>query len=158
VMRPSRKGARALALAAALAALSACSTLSDTTTALDYEPADGVAAQVGDVLARNLVVVGDEGSEGLVSGALVNTGASDQTVTIQTKGSPQPVQISLSPGQLITLGSGTDQRSVVVGSLTQAPGTIVPVTLSSPSGGEVTANVPVVAPRFEYATVTPTAN
>jgi hypothetical protein len=158
VMRPSRKGARALALAAALAALSACSTLSDTTTALDYEPADGVAAQVGDVLARNLVVVGDEGSEGLVSGALVNTGASDQTVTIQTKGSPQPVQISLSPGQLITLGSGTDQRSVVVGSLTQAPGTIVPVPLSSPSGGEVTANVPVVAPRFEYATVTPTAN
>lgn len=158
MMRPSRKGARALALAAALAALSACSTLSDTTTELDYEPADGVAAQVGDVLARNLVVVGDKGSEGLVSGALVNTGASDQTVTIETKGSPQPVQISLSPGQLITLGSGTDQRSVVVGSLTQAPGTMVKVTLSSPTGGEVTANVPVLAPRYEYATVTPTAN
>jgi hypothetical protein len=157
-MRPSRQGARALALAAVVAALPACGYCSDTTTELDYEPADGVSAQVGDVLARNLVVVGDKGSEGLVSGALVNTGTSDQTVTIETKGSPQPVQISLSPGQLVTLGSGTDQKSVVVGNLSQAPGSLMPVTLSSPAGGDVVTNVPVLAPRFEYSTVTPTAN
>ncbi len=158
MIRPSRKGVRALALVAAVAALPACGYFSDTTTELDYNAADGVTARVGDVVARNLVVVGDKGSEGLVSGALVNNGSSDATVTIETTGQPQPVQLTVSPGQLITLGSGPDQRSVVVGNLSQPAGSLLKVTLSSPAGGEVVTSVPVVAPRFEYSTVTPTAN
>ncbi len=84
MMRLRRQGARALALAAAVSALSACGYFSQTTTELDYNPSDGVSASVGAVGARNLLVVGDKGSEGLVSGALVNTGTSDATVTITT--------------------------------------------------------------------------
>ncbi|MGN6302042.1 MAG: hypothetical protein ACTHN8_13250 [Angustibacter sp.] len=158
MMRLRRQGARALALAAAVSALSACGYFSQTTTELNYNPSDGVSASVGDVGARNLLVVGDKGSEGLVSGALVNTGSSDATVTITAPGSPQPVQISVSPGQLVSLGSGTDQRSVVVGNLKQPAGSLVKITLSSPQGGEVSVDVPVVAPQNEYSTVTPTAN
>lgn len=158
MMRPRRQGVRALALAAAVSALSACGTFSQTTTALDYNPSDGVSATVGDVGARNLLVVGDKGREGLVSGALVNTGPNDATVTITAPGSPQPVQVSVPPGQAVSLGSGTDQRSVVVGDLKQPAGSMVKLTLSSPQGGQVAVDVPVLAPTGEYATVTPTAN
>ena len=158
MMRPSRRGVRALALAAAVAVLPACGTFSQTTTELDYNPSDGVSAHVGDVLARNLLVVGDKGSEGLVSGALVNNGTSDSTVTIQTQGAPQPVQVVVPPGEVVLLGSGPDQRSVVVGTMKQPAGSLIKVTLSSPTGGEVTTNVPVLAPTMEYSTVTPTAN
>jgi hypothetical protein len=157
-MRLRRQGARALALAAAVSALSACGYFSQTTTELDYNPSDGVSASIGDVGARNLLVVGNKGSEGLVSGALINNGTTDTTVTISAEGSPQPVQISVAPGQLISLGSGPDQRSVVVGDLKQAAGSVLKLTLSSPQGGEVPVTVPVLAPQFEYATVTPTAN
>ena len=156
--RPSLRGVRALALAAAVAALPACGYFSQTTTELNYNPSDGVSAQVGDVVARNLLVVGDQGSEGLVSGALANNGSTDAQVTISTKGSPQPVQVTVPPGQVVLLGSGQDQRSVVVGKLAKGPGSLLEVTLSSPSGGDVVTNVPVLAPQFEYSTVTPTAN
>lgn len=158
MMRLRRKGVRALALAAAVSALSSCAYFSQTTTELNYNPSDGVSASVGDVGARNLLVVGDKGSEGLVSGALVNTGSSDVTVTITAAGSPQPVQIPVSPGQAVLLGSGADQRSVVVGNLKQPAGALMKITLSSPQGGETSVNVPVVAPQGEYSTVTPTAN
>lgn len=158
MMRLRRQGVRALALAAAVSALSACGYFSQTTTELDYNPSDGVSASVGSVGARNLLVVGAEGGEGLVSGALVNTGTADATVTISAPGSPQPVQISVAPGQLVSLGSGPDQRSVVVGNLKQPAGSLLKLTLSSPQGGDVNVTVPVVAATNEYATVTPTAN
>ncbi|HEX3005496.1 MAG TPA: hypothetical protein VHO27_14875 [Angustibacter sp.] len=141
-----------------MSALSACGYFSQTTTELNYNPSDGVSASVGDVGARNLLVVGTQGSEGLVSGALVNNGTSDATVTISTPDSPQPVQISVPPNQIVLLGSGSDQRSVVVGNLKQPAGALTKITLSSPQGGEVSVDVPVVAPQGEYATVTPPAN
>ncbi|GAB3589509.1 hypothetical protein GCM10027446_02130 [Angustibacter peucedani] len=157
-MRPSRRGLAALALAAPLPLLGACAYLSPSSTETDYDAANGVTATVGDVLARDLVVVGDKGGEGLVSGALVNTGKADAAVTIETKGQPQPVKVTVPPGGLVRLGSGTDDTSVVVGDLAQGAGSLLEVTLSSPSGGSVVTSVPVVLPRFEYATVTPTAN
>lgn len=157
MMRPSRKGLTVLVLAAAVSALPACGALSQTTTTLNYDAADGVSAQLGDVQAKNLVVVGDKGADGLLSGALVNTGQSDVAVTIATKGLTQSTQITVPPGQLVTLGSGSNEKSVVVSNVA-APGSLVQVTLSTPSGGQVQTQVPVVLPRFDYATVTPTAD
>lgn len=156
--RPRRHAAAALALTAALPVLAGCGIWSPTTTTLEYDPSDGVTAQIGDVLARNLLVVGDKGTAGLVSGALVNTGSADAAVTIQVKGqAQQPVTVTVPPGQVVQLGSGADQTSVAVAALPAAAGALVPVTLSSPAGGTVDATVPVLPPTLEYATVTPTA-
>ena len=51
-----------------------------------------------------------------------------------------------------------DRAGLVVGDLTVPAGSLLEITLSSPTGGSVQATVPVVAPQFEYSTVTPTAN
>ena len=159
--RPSARAAAALSLAGALVgvgAVSGCSYLSQTTTALEYNPADGVSASVGDVIARNLVVVGSKGSEGLVSGALVNEGSTSSTVTVSSAGQPQPVTIDVPPGQLVTIGGAGSGATVVVGNLKRNAGTIMPIMMSSPAGGQVTVRVPIVPAQFAYATVTPTAD
>ncbi len=158
MMRPSRRGLLALTLAGSLPALTACALTSPASTQTNYQPGNGVSAQVGDVEARDLVVVGTEGGDALVTGALVNNGSKDATVTIETKGQPQPVRVVVSPGALITLGNGENETYVVVGNLSAPAGGLLDVTLSTPSGGQVVTGVPVLPPILEYTTVTPTAN
>jgi hypothetical protein len=157
-MRPSRRALVALALAGSMTVLSACAALSPNTTDENYDAANGVTATLGSVIGRDLVVIGDKGKEGLLSGGLVNRGQEDVSVVITAKGQPQPVTVMVPSGGLVTLGSGADQTSVVVGNLTVAPGALLDVTLSSPPGGQVVTAVPVLTPTAEYATVTPTAD
>jgi len=157
-MRPSRRGLVGLALVGSMTLLTSCATFSPITTNEAYDAADGVTANVGAVVARDLLVVGTKGAEGLLSGALVNTGTQDAQVTIQAKGQPQPVTVDVPVGTLVTLGSGADETNVVVGNLAVEAGSLLDVTMSSPSGGQVVTAVPVLLAEGQYATVTPTAN
>lgn len=159
--RPRPRALAVLTAAGALvatAAVSGCSYLSPASTELEYNPADGVSATVGDVIGRNLVVVGGKGTEGLVSGALINEGNSASTVTITSANQPQPVTVNVPPGQLVTLGGAGSGATVVVGNLTRPAGTLMPITLTSPTGGDVSVRLPIVPAQFAYATVTPTAD
>ena len=98
MMRPSRRGLVALALVGSMTLLSSCAAFSPITTNENYDAADGVTANVGSVVARDLLVVGDKGKEGLLSGALVNNGTQDAQVTITAKGQPQPVTVDVPGG------------------------------------------------------------
>jgi glycine/D-amino acid oxidase-like deaminating enzyme len=158
-LRPSRLTMALLTLASAGAVLlTGCSVFSPSTTSVDAGYGAGVTTVVGSVQARNLVVVGEKGAEGLLSGALVNDGPGTQTVTVQTEEQPQPVKIEVAAGALVTLGADGSGATVVVGELKQSPGTSIQVTVSTPTGGSVQSLVPVVAPTREYASVTPTPN
>lgn len=153
-----RRALLTVVAAGSLLLVSGCGLLSPTTTNLNYEPGNGVSAVVGDVLARDLLVVGTKGSPGLLSGALVNNGTSAQQVTITSPGQPQPVQVQVPAGGLVTLGGPGSGASVVLGNLTKPDGALMEVILSSPSGGQTKVTVPILAPTLEYATVTPTRN
>jgi hypothetical protein len=148
----------ALALAGLLPVLAGCAVFSPTGTGTNYNPSNGVNATVGSVLARDLVVIGQKGSAGLVSGALVNNGDQPQTVTITVKGSTAPVKVDVPAGSLVTLGAADSGAQVGSGVLGAGDGALLAVTVSTPSGGAVTANVPVLPPVREYATVTPAAS
>jgi hypothetical protein len=138
--------------------LGGCGVFSPSTTSVNADYGIGITAVVGSVQARNLVVVGQKGAEGLLSGALVNDGQAAQTVTVQTDGQPQPVKVEVGPGSLVTLGGAGSGATIVVGDLEQPPGSAIQVTVSTPTGGSVQSSVPVVAPTGEYSTVTPTPN
>lgn len=157
--RPSRLAKALLALTSAGAVLlGGCSVFSPSTTSVNASYGAGVTTVVGSIQARNLVVVGEKGGEGLLSGALVNGGPGTQTVTVQTEEQPQPVKIEVAAGALVTLGPDGSGATIVVGELKQSPGTSIQVTVSTPTGGSVQSLVPVVAPTGEYASVTPTPN
>lgn len=132
-----------------------CGTFSPTTTTSTYEVTDGVAAHLGDVDADNILVVGKQGSAGVVSGALVNRGTQTVTVTVSTEGAAAPVAVPVPPGTLVKLGGQGSEAVVVVAELKAAAGTLMPVQFSSPPGGVIVVRAPVLPPDLEYATVTP---
>ena len=104
-----------LLVAAALAGvvvLSGCQVASPIQTNVPYQPADGVAVDLGDVQIRDLVVVsGAKGEVGTLSGMVVNQGASRVTITFATGDSADPFV----PGRSIMLLSPTPSAKRVVG-------------------------------------------
>lgn len=168
--RPTRRGlvarGSALATAGVVSALAGCG-LSPAGTTVFYDPSDGVSAQVGNVQARNLLVVGsDAGQPGVVSGVLLNNSPAPVTVSIAV-GDATPVAVQIPADGSAQLGNtgGTPTASpgtkaptaaaVQFPALPSPAGAIVPLSLSTPQGGTTTVQVPVLAATLEYATLTP---
>ncbi len=170
-LRLRRRGVAAVAAAAALPLLSACATYSPATTMIPYNASDGTSLQLGQIEGANLLVVGSaKGGEGVLSGALVNTGADAVEVAVSTQGAPTPVTITVpgqgmvklvadstastsTPGASTSAADGT--ATVLVPSLAAPPGALVTVQMATRSAGQTQALVPVVLPQQEYATITP---
>jgi hypothetical protein len=163
-MRTARR-LTAVAAAAALPLLSACATFSPATTMVPYNAGDGRSVELGTLKAQNLVVIGSEkGGEAVLSGALVNSGADPVTVAISSEGAPAPVTIDVPPQRMVkltadgtapTAGSVDSAATVLLPSLSQPPGSVVTVQLATRAGGQVQVQLPVLLPRYEYATITP---
>jgi hypothetical protein len=95
----------------------------------------------------------------VISGSAINLGDEQMTVTI----TPQPAagsseapsgsELSLGPRQQVNLAT----KGLQISGLSAKPGTLVPVTVTSSTGGSAVASVPVLPPDSVYATVTPAA-
>jgi hypothetical protein len=123
------------------------------------EPAqlsDGVSATVGDVQAHALVVVGQKGQPGVLSGALTNPGAQPVTVTVTAQGSTTPTPVQVPAGSSVQLGGSGAGATVVVASVQADAGAMTGLQLSTPAGGQVRLQVPVLPTSIPYySTVTP---
>jgi hypothetical protein len=158
----------AIAAAAALPLLAACSTFSPATTAYPYNASDGVNLDLGQLHGANLLVVGSEkGASGVLSGALFNKGTDDLTVQVSTQGAASPVTIEVPAQRMVrltadgagsTVGSsataGSASATVLVPALPVAPGAVMTVAVATRAGGQTQVTVPVLLPRQEYATIT----
>ncbi|MGL5830250.1 MAG: hypothetical protein ACRC0L_11880, partial [Angustibacter sp.] len=97
----------ALSVLPAVALMSGCSALSPTTTSEPRAYGDGINATIGAVSAQGLVLVGELGKPGLLSGALLNAGRSAEVVEFRFSPDGAPVRVSVPAGGLITLnGAG----------------------------------------------------
>ena len=164
--RPTRSGLAALVPLAVAGALAACSGPPVGTDA-PYDPSDGVSASVGEISARNLLVVGsDAGAPGLVSGVLLN--ASDAVITVSlSSGAAAAVTVQVPAQGSVLLGAATGEPGasppgattgavVQFDALPQPAGAVLPLNLSTPGGGTTTVQVPVLPATREYASITPT--
>lgn len=152
-MTASSSRLHAVGLAVAVAALAGCSATNPITTTRPYAPSDGVAAQVGDVRAANLLVVAAAADgPGALQGALTNAGTSDQRVTVGSAGAPV-AEVDVAAGSTVLLG-GAGER--IVFTVPDAPGATTPLTLSSTGSATTTVPVPVLDGTLsEYATLVP---
>jgi hypothetical protein len=164
----TRRGLAVGAVAAALPLLSGCATFSPATTLVPYNASDGMGLQLGQLEAHNLLVVGAaKGAEGVLSGALVNTGNDPLTVAVSTQGAPTPVTIQVAAHTMVrltadsstptsgaTAGSVDTTATVLVPSLAQPPGSVVTVQIATQAGGQKQIKVPVIPPQNEYASIT----
>jgi hypothetical protein len=146
-----------LAGVALAAVTTGCQVNSPVQTNEQYVPADGVPANVGQLALRDLALVGDGKGTVVISGSAINLGQQDMTVQIAAQADPNAAtpptgsELQLGPREQVNLTTKGLQLSAV----TAKPGAIVPVTVTSSTGGTTVVKVPVLAPVGYYATVTP---
>jgi len=144
-----------------LVVLAGCSAGFDATSSKPYSPADGVQADSGDLRVLNaLVVVGDDGSTGTVSAAVVNRGDRDDRLTGVT--SPGATILltgsgDLAAGGAVTLGSGTDPSATATG-LRKGAGQSITMTFSFTRSEPITIRTVVVAATGIYTDLAPSAS
>ena len=156
--RPFTRHASALAVGVAVVAVTAgCQVASPVQTDVTYIPADGVPVDVGQLAVRDLLFVSDGTGPAVISGSAINLGEQPMTVTIAPQASqgsattPSTSEVSLGPREQVNLAD----KGLQVTSLTAKPGTLVPVAVTSSTGGTAVADVPILSPAHAYATMTP---
>jgi hypothetical protein len=156
ILRP-RPVVAVLGTVLAGAALSSCAMFSPTQTDEPYIPSDGVPANVGDIQARNLLVVAQsKGATGVLSGSVVNSGSSPTSVTFLTVADSQG---SSTNGTTIELAPHQQQQlsGVQFPNLPASPGAMTGIVLKT-SAGLLNVQVPVLLPAGYFSTLTPTPN
>ena len=153
-------GARVLAgatISVAALALSGCQLASPIQTNVPYQPADGVAVDLGDVQVRDLVIVTDaKGGVGTLSGLVVNRGAEPVTVTFATGPGALASTRAIIPAGTPTRLSGVEGVTpVTIPSIAASPGDMVSLVVSTPDAGAPVVSVPVLLPTGYYASITP---
>ena len=146
----------AVTLAGAVLALSGCQT-SPIQTDVPYQPADGVAVDLGDVQIRNLLIItASRGEVGTLSGLVVNKSKEAVTVTFATGPGATGLARALVPADGQTRLSGVEGATpVTLPSVPAAPGDIIKVIVSTPAAGAPEVSVPVLLPTGYYASLTP---
>lgn len=145
----------ATAIAGALT-LSGCQVMSPIQTNGSYQPADGVAVDLGDVQIRDLVVISSaKGEVGTLSGMVVNNGTGPVTITFAAGATGGSVSAVAPAGAQTRLSGVAGTQPITLPSIPAAPGGVVKVTVSTPADGGSEVSVPVLLPDGYYATITP---
>jgi hypothetical protein len=156
---------RALAAGAGLVVVgvtAGCQVNNPIQTDVPYQPADGVAATVGQLAISDLVLVGDGTGPVVISGNAINKGTDPMTVTIAVQpdatadpSAPLPsggAELQLTPREQVNLTT----KGLQLSGVTAKPGMLVPVSVTSSTGGTTLVSAPVLPPVEYYSTVTPT--
>ena len=141
------------AVGAALA-LSACQTQSPVQTDTAYQPADGVAVDLGPVQLRDLVVI-SEGKDkpGVLSASVSNTSGDAQRLAFALpQGQPVYAETKAYSEERLS-----DTSQVQLPSVPVNPGDVVTLTVQSPAAPAAVVVVPVLPASGYYATLAPTA-
>jgi hypothetical protein len=153
-----RLGVAAAALVAALG-LSACQVASPATTTYQYDPADGVSVQVGDVRVLDLLVVSEgAGAPGVVSGSVVNTAREEVEVTmaLQTADGRTDLSPALTVPPTTSVradgeGENGSGEPVRIDTVEVRAGQMVTLRVSTSTGETESRRVPVLLPEGSYA-------
>jgi copper(I)-binding protein len=164
-MRPRRL--IVLAVAALVPLLVGCEVGNNAPTSHWHQPTEGASATLGDIVIRNVFVLGPPIGGQLNAGqsaglffAIVNSGTPDQLISISAPGAAKSVTL---PGGTVSVG--TNQAVLLTGprpkailtTLTRplAGANAVSVVMTFQNAGQVTLAVPVVPMDSYFATFSP---
>jgi hypothetical protein len=139
----------------ALTLASGCSITNPRETTGAYLPADGVAADLGTVALRDLVLVSDGKDVAVLAGSAINSGDTKVTVQFSPQGesttAAEASEVELAAHEQLDLAS----KGLQFKNVTTKPGRLLPVTIRSSAGGTTMLRVPVLPATGAYATITP---
>ena len=114
-----------LASVLTVVALSGCSLSRDVASLDPYSPSDGVILDIGDLKARNFLLIKGSGSEALLIGSIVNSGQEAKTAGIQIldeAGSRKTYQFEIAGKEKFDLGYGGNDGIII--QITEEPGSM----------------------------------
>ena len=146
--------AASIALAAALLiGTTGCTFFSPIATQKVYDPSDGVGAEVGDLLIRNAMLIGDDPENLNLVVTIVNRSDSDRRLSVQWVAGGERITESMfvnANGR--TAFGGPEQDQVLVTGSTNVIGGLVPLFFSYGTAPGVEVLVPVLdgsLPEYE---------
>lgn len=92
-----------------------------------YTPGDGIAADIGDLDLRNVLIVSDDGVDGNLIMTVVNTGEEDASLGLQFGDSDsETLVVEVEAGESLVLG-GDDEEPLLLEGIDTQPGSFLPV-------------------------------
>jgi hypothetical protein len=132
-----------------------CAMFSTQATTIPYSPADGVnVGDSGPLEVRNVLIVANEdGSEGNLVAAIVNSTSESQTLRIESgEGGPSVSEtIRVPANSILSLGSEETEPLLLKG-IDTLPGADLPLYFQSGDAEGVLASVPVLDGALDYLT------
>ncbi|MCP2368728.1 hypothetical protein BCL57_002904 [Agromyces flavus] len=153
-MKARLAASAALALGIAIGG-SGCAMITYQATTEKYDASDGVSADLGTIELRNMLVVSDDGEQGNLVVAVVNTGEDDATVEFEVVDSGERFEVDVDAGDVVSLGAG-DEDPITIEDLGAEVGGLVAIYAqhSGEEGQEI--QVPVLDGRLpEYEDLAP---
>lgn len=151
-MKARLAASAALALGIAIGG-SGCAMITYQATTEEYDPSDGVSADIGDLEIRNILVVSEDGEEGNMVLSVTNSGTEDATLELQVAG--ESVEVDVDAGQTVSPGAG-DEEPLLIERLDAEVGGLVPVFLTTEGAEGREIGVPVLDGRLpEYEDLVP---
>jgi hypothetical protein len=160
--RPATAAGLGLGLAAVAVVATGCSIASPATIRTPYAASDGSNGQVGSVVFRNFLAVSEaKGEPGVVIGAVTTEGTESARVQLTVldadgRTSLGQTTVTVKPGQLVTVGTGTGATAFQLKDVPVEPGAILTLRATT-DAGNADLTLPVLAPENQYKTITPTA-
>lgn len=130
-----------------------CAMFSTQATTIPYSPADGVnVPNAGPLEVRNvLIVANEEGTEGNLVAAIVNSTSDQQTLRVEFgEGSNKSVEnIRVRANSVLSLGT-EDTDPILLTGIDTKPGADLPMYFQSGDGEGVLVTVPVLDGSLDY--------
>lgn len=141
--------------------LTGCAELSPQSTTLDYDPADGVSAEVGGVSLSDVLLVSGkgEGGKAKLAGLANNTTSRDVEVTVGT-GAQGGEKFTVPAGKVVRLDgrkngdSDATIKPVTLSDVKDKVGETTTLAFTSSSSGQIHVSVPVLLDQEPYGTAT----
>ncbi|RXZ67364.1 hypothetical protein [Agromyces albus] len=154
-MKARLAASAALALGLALGS-SGCAMLTYQATTEAYTPSDGIAANIGDLDVRNVLIVSDDGVDGNLIMTVVNTGEEDVSLGLQFgDGDSETLEVEVEAGESLVLGSD-DEEPLLLEGIDTEPGSFLPVYFQYGDAEGVEKLVPVLDSSLpEYSSFAP---
>lgn len=156
--RPARSWSRPLAAGMLTLAALTVAGCSPIVTAKPYAPSDGIRVELGASFsaANLLIITAAKGEPGVLVGGLTNRTDDPISVTLSPDGATEAtVRV---PAQSTVLLGGDNDDPIAIDAVAVAPGSVLPLTISTRDGGSEDVSVPVLDGTLpEYADLVPTA-
>ncbi len=139
-------------------ALAGCSLFATHQTLHPYDASDGVSVTVGDVRLLNVLVFTEDGEDGNLTGAAVNSGDRDVDLVIQYESDGEKVDVELEVPARSTLHFGAgEEGQLFLPAIDTAAGSLLKLYFQYGDVQGKQATVPVLDDRLpEYEGLLPT--